>query len=272
MNQEDVKKMPIACPRHSPCIEMAYMDCGAGETVILIHGLGGRSWSWRRQTEELAEACRVIAMDLRGHGQSSHRTEEAVTIRSLAEDIITFLRALGVKKGHFCGHSLGGLIVLEIFARAGAMMQSLVLANTTAFFPPPGILEEFLSHFDRLDMPAWARFIAPRLLRPGAPASLTEEVVETISATSRAAYRQALIAVFQSDYRWLLPLIDLPTLILAGEEDQATPWGYALYLKSMIRNSSLQVVPESGHLSHQENPQEFNRWLRLHLLECGISR
>jgi pimeloyl-ACP methyl ester carboxylesterase len=95
--------------------------------------------------------------------------------------------------------------------------------------------------------------------------------VETISATSRAVYRQALIAAFQADYRWLLPFIDLPTLILVGEEDRATPWGYARYFQNQIRNSSLQVVPKAGHLTYQENPQEFNRQLRAHLKGCEMS-
>lgn len=265
---ENIRKMPLDCPRHRPCIEMAYTDQGAGEALVLIHGLGGSSRSWRAQTSELAQTCRVIAVDLRGHGQTGYRLEEAVSIRSLAEDVLALLRQLGIRKGHFCGHSLGGMIVLEIFARSGPMMQSLILANTAAFFPPPNILEEFLTIFDQLDMPAWARFIAPRLLRPGAPAALTEEVVETISATSRAAYRQALIAVFRGDYRWLLPLIDLPALIVVGEEDRATPWGYGLYLQKMLKNSSLQVVPEAAHLAHQENPREFNRLLSLHLHRC----
>lgn len=237
----------------------------------MIHGLGGGGRSWRRQIEELSKAYRVIALDLRGHGQSGHRAEEAISIRNLAADVISLLQGLGIEQGHFCGHSLGGMIALEIWVRAGSLMRSLILADTTAFFPPPHMLEEFLRQFDQLDMTGWGRVLAPRLLGRGAPAALTEEVVETIGATSRAVYRQALIAAFQADYRWLLPLIDLPTLILVGEEDRAMPWGYACYLQSRIRNSSLQVVPQAGHLSHQENPQEFNRQMELHLKRVGDS-
>jgi 3-oxoadipate enol-lactonase len=266
------KKLPIDCSRHSPCIELAYTDRGAGEALILVHGLGGSGWSWHQQIEELSEGYRVIAMDLRGHGQSGHRAEETITIRTFADDVIALLQLLGIEEGHFCGHSLGGIIVLEIFVRSGSLMQSLILADTTAFFPSPHILGEFLSRFDHLDMPAWARFMATRLLRRGAPAALTEEVVETMSATSRAVYRQALIAAFQADYRWLLPLIDLPTLVLVGDEDRAMPWGYARYLQSQIRNSSLQVVPKAGHLSHQENPREVNRQLGLHLKRVRDSK
>jgi pimeloyl-ACP methyl ester carboxylesterase len=266
------KKISIDCTGHSPCIDLenpgidlAYDERGAGETLILIHGLDGGGWSWRRQIAELSKAYRVIAMDLPGHGQSGHRADGTINIRAFADAVIALLQALGVEQGHFCGHCLGGMIILEIFVRYRSLMQSLILADTTAFFPPPQILGDFLGCFDHLDMPSWARFMAPRLLRRGAPAALIEEVEEDISAASRAVYRQALIAAFQADYRWILPAIDLPTSILVGEMDQATPWGYARYLESQIKNSSLWVVPNAAHLAHRENPQEFNRLLGLHL-------
>jgi pimeloyl-ACP methyl ester carboxylesterase len=266
------QKLPIDCFRHSPCIELAYTEAGSGEALILIHGLGGNAWSWRQQLEALSQDYRVIAMDLRGHGTSGYRSEEAVNIRTLAADVIALVQGLGINQGHFGGHSLGGIIALEIWVRAASLMQSLVLANTTAFFPPPHMLEEFLRLFDQLDMSAWARFMAPRLLRRGAPPVLADEVREMIAATPRAVDRQALIASFAADYRWMVPLIDLPTLILVGEEDQATPVGYARYLAGRIRNSVLQVVPEAAHLTPREQPEEFNRQLRLHLKNCELQR
>jgi 3-oxoadipate enol-lactonase len=265
MNLPLTQKILIDCFQHSPCIDLAYTEVGTGEALVLIHGLGGNAWSWHRQLEALSHHYRVIALDLRGHGQSGYRAEEALTIRTLAADVIALVQALGLEQAHFCGHSLGGVLTLEIWVRAPSLMKSLVLADTTAFFPPPSMLEEFLRLFDRLDMSAWARFMAPRLLRPHAPAALTEEVVEMIAATPRTVYRQALIATFLADYRWMLPLIDLPTLILVGALDQATPVGYARYLASRIQNSALQVVPEAAHLAPREQPEEFNRQVLLHL-------
>jgi 3-oxoadipate enol-lactonase len=272
LNRQFAKKIAIDCSRHSPCIELAYVDRGAGEGLILIHGLDGSGWSWHQQIEELSKAYRVIAMDLRGLGQSGYRTEESINIRAFADDVIALLQTLGIEQAHFCGHCLGGMIILEIFIRACAFMQSLILADTTAFFPPPQIFGKFMRRFDQLDMPAWARFMAPRLLRRGAPVALMEEVVKAISSSSRDVYRQTLIAAFQADYRWLLPLIDLPTLVLVGDADRATPWGYARYLQSQIRNSALQVVPNAAHLAHRENPQEYNRQLGLHLKRVRDSK
>ncbi len=89
-----------------------------------------------------------------------------------------------------------------------------------------------------------------------------------LAANRRALYRAGLIATFDSDYRWVLPLIDLPTLILVGEEDQATPIGYAEYLQAHIRGAVLQVIPHAAHLASLENPAAFNRQLSTHLQSC----
>ncbi len=260
--------MPIDCPRHSPCLDLAYTDSGTGEALILIHGLGANAWSWREQLEELSQAYRVVALDLRGHGNSGHRPEEAISIRAFADDIIALAKGLGLERAHICGNSLGGMIALELWVRCPSLMKSLILADTTAFFPPPHMLAEFLRLFDQMDMAAWAQFMAPRLLRRGAPAGLQEEVVQVITATTRAVYRQGLVAAFLADYRWALPTMDIPTLILVGEEDQATPVGYARYLESQIRGSELRVVANAAHLTHRENPPEFNRQLQEHLESC----
>ena len=76
-------KMPIDCPVHAPCIELNYYDQGSGEPLVLIHGLGGKAASWRFQLEALSNNYRVLAMDLRGHGQSEYRTAEPICIPAL---------------------------------------------------------------------------------------------------------------------------------------------------------------------------------------------
>jgi pimeloyl-ACP methyl ester carboxylesterase len=246
---------------------MAYYDGGAGETLVLIHGLGANAAGWVEQIEELSTSYRVVAMDLRGHGGSGHRPEEPATIRAYADDIAALLKGLRVDRAHVCGNSLGGMIVLELYVRWPSLMKSLILVDTTAFFPPPNMMEDFLRFFDHLDMRAWARFMTPRLLRHESLASLEDELVQTMAATSRAVYRQGLMAAFQADYRWMLPSVDIPALILVGDEDQATPIGYSRFLQGQIKGSVIQIVPEAAHLPHRENPRAFNRILRSHLEE-----
>ena len=239
------QRVPIDCLLHSPCIEMQYYDQGAGETLILIHGLGAAKESWRFQIEALSQDYRVIALDLRGHGQSGYRVEEPLTIRALADDVTALMNKLGLKEAHFCGLSMGGMIALEIFIRYNLRVKSLILASTTAFFPSPSRLDDFVQLCDSMSMTEWAQLFTLFILR-----------------------REALIAAFSIDYRWMLPLIDVPTLILVGADDQLTPIGYAKYLKAYIKNSGLQMIPQAAHLTNLENPAEFNRHILAHLQKC----
>lgn len=261
-------RIPISCLCHHPCIELSYLEQGAGEALILIHGLGANADSWRPQVDALAKNYRVIAMDLRGHGQSGFRAEEPITVRALADDVAALIQNLGVERAHFCGISMGGMIALEIFVRYGGQVSSLILADTTAFFPPPQAREELLRHFDHLEMAEWGQAMALRVLRRGAPPEQRQEVAHMLAANRRAVYRQGLLATFESDYRWVLPQVNLPTLILVGEEDQATPVGYAGYLHKHIQGSVLQVISQAGHFANLENPAAFNWQVCAHLKRC----
>jgi pimeloyl-ACP methyl ester carboxylesterase len=264
-------KISISCVCHSPCIDLSYIESGTGEPLVLIHGLGANADSWRLQVEALSVNYRVIAMDLRGHGQSGFRTEEPLTMRAFADDIVDLIKNLGVEQAHFCGISMGGTIGLEIFVRYGLQVQSLILADTTAFFPPPQAQQELLNHFDSMSMEEWGRVMTRRMLRRGAPADQMQEIGRMLAGNRRGPYRQGLIASFAGDYRWMLPQIDLPTLILVGEEDQATPFGYAQYLHKNIKDSVLQVISQAGHLANLENPGEFNWRVGAHLKRCSGS-
>jgi 3-oxoadipate enol-lactonase len=261
-------RIPINCVCHSPCLELSYFEHGAGEALVLIHGLGGTADSWRSQVEALSGNYRVIALDLRGHGQSGFRIDEPLTMRTLATDVMALIKHLGIEQAHFCGVSMGGMIALEIFVRYGLRVQSLILGDTTAFFPPPRARQELLAHFDNLNMGEWGPWLTPRLLRRGAPEEMRREVAHMLAANRRTPYRQGLIATFDADYRWVLPQIEVPTLILVGEEDQATPFAYAKYLHKNIKHSVFQVISQAGHCANLENSGEFNWRVCAHLKRC----
>jgi 3-oxoadipate enol-lactonase len=259
------RRIPIDCSFHAPCIELNYYDAGFGEPVVLIHGLGENLDSWLPQIEALSGAYRVIALDLRGHGQSGHREEEPITLKRFADDICFLMKRLALDKAHFCGLSMGGLIALEMFLRYKSLIKSLILADTSPILPPAPMLAERLGLLDSMELNDWGKILAVLTLRPGAPLELRQKVAQMFAQNRRSPYRQALITTFTSDFSWLLPLIDVPTLVLVGEADQVTPIGCALFLQNHIKNSVLRVISGAAHLSNLENPGEFNRALREHL-------
>jgi 3-oxoadipate enol-lactonase len=258
-------RLPINCLFHSPCVELSYYDQGSGDTVIFIHGLGANAASWRKQMFDLIPDYRVIAMDLRSHGQSGYRADEAITLKALADDIINLMMNLDLNQAHFCGLSMGGSIALEIFMRYRSKIKSLTLADSAPFYPPPALLQQRLQLLESMEMADWGRLVALLTLRREASYEEREEVAQMFAANRRVPYRQALIATFNSNYNWLLPLIDVPTLIMIGEEDQVTPIGLAMHLHMHIKGSVLRVIPGAAHLSNLENPAEFNRHLKEHL-------
>ena len=261
-------RVPINCPCHSPCIELHYMEQGSGEALILIHGLGANADNWRPQMDALSNHYRVIAVDLRGHGQSGFRVEEPITVRAFADDVMALVKHLGIDQAHFGGISLGGMIALEIFVRYGLQVKSLILADTTAWFPPPSARQELLGLFDRLEMAEWGNLMAGRVLRREAPPDQRQAIARMLGANRRASYRPGLIATFESDYRWVLPQIDLPTLILVGKEDQATPLSYVRYLHKAVKGSVLKIISKAAHFSNLENPAAFNWQVQAHLKRC----
>jgi 3-oxoadipate enol-lactonase len=258
-------RLPINCLFHSPCVELSYYDQGSGDTVIFINGLGANAASWRKQMFDLIPDYRVIAMDLRGHGQSGYRADEAITLKALADDIINLMMNLDLNQAHFCGLSMGGSIALEIFMRYRSKIKSLTLADSAPFYPPPTLLQQRLQLLESMEMADWGRLVALLTLRREASYEEREEVAQMFAANRRVPYRQALIATFNSNYNWLLPLINVPTLIMIGEEDQVTPIGLAMHLHMHIKGSVLRVIPGAAHLSNLENPAEFNRHLKEHL-------
>jgi 3-oxoadipate enol-lactonase len=264
------RKIALPCSFHDPCLELNYYDAGAGEAIILVHGLGEEGLSWRLQIQEFSRHYRVIAPDLRGHGASGHRDEEVITLKRFADDIIALARHLEIGQAHFCGLSLGGLVVLEIFCRSPNLVKSIILADTAVFFPPPDPLEERLRLLDRLGLIAWAKLAPNIYLRPGAPPAQKAEVAAMVGRNRLTPYRQSIVATFTADYRWLLPLIDVPALILVGEEDQIVSSGIARYTHRAIPGSTLRVIPQAGHLTNLENPSAFATEVLAHLARCHI--
>jgi len=242
-------------------IELYYEDRGKGPVLVFVHGLGENSNSWKYQMEFFEKTFRVIAMDLRGHGKSADG-EEPITMTLFADDVLALLEGLGIKKAHFVGHSMGGLINQEIAAHHGSSMQTMVLSDAAGFYPPPfGTtgLEERLRRIDTMSMDDVAQAIVDVACCPTAPAAIKAEVKEMFAANRKVPYRQATIATLKADYRPYHSQMTMPTLLLVGQYDQTTPLSYAQFLNAAIPGSKLQIIPGAAHMTKLENPTAYNR-------------
>ncbi|MBK8586022.1 MAG: alpha/beta fold hydrolase [Bacteroidetes bacterium] len=247
---------------------ICYDDFGTSEIpIIFIHGFPFNKETWQPQVEFLRARHRVIAYDIRGFGKSTSGKEES-SIGLFADDLIDFMDALQIKKAIVCGLSMGGYILLNAAHRYPERFEGLVLCDTQC---NPDTAEGREKRFDSI------KKIEAEGLGDYADASvknlfckntfdtnkkLVSDIHETILTTSPSAISATLSALAnRSDTCPILSEISLMTLIICGKEDVITPPAKAEILNTGIKNSSLVIIEEAGHLSNLEQVDEFNHAL-----------
>jgi 3-oxoadipate enol-lactonase len=164
---------------------------------------------------------------------------------------------LGIAYAHICGLSLGGVIAIAMHALAPERCRSLILADTFAVHPDGrGIYDRSVA--GSADMRAFAEARADFLLAQPADPAVRSEVIETMSKIDPAAYRIGAEAVWLADQRERVRAIDVPTLIICGDQDKPTPPALSEELHAIIPNSRLEIIAGAGHLTNLEKPAEFN--------------
>ena len=166
--------------------------------------------------------------------------------------------SLGIGQAHICGLSLGGVIAIAMHAAAADRCKSLTLADSFAVHPDGrGIYERSLAGSCNLRAMAEAR--VEFLLAAEALDDVRREVVETMAKIDPAAYRIGAEAVWLADQTGRAAKIDVPTLVIVGEEDRATPRGLSKELAALIAGAKLETIPGAGHITNLERPAEFDR-------------
>lgn len=252
-------------------LSVAFERSGEGPPVVLLHGLLSDSRSWRPQLESLSIDFTVVAWDAPGCGGSSD-PPESFRMPDYADSLAVFIEALGLGRPHVIGLSFGAALALELYRRHPALPATLVLASAYAGWAgslPAAVVAERLEGCLREAelppeqfVPGWI----PGLLTDRAPAEMIDEVVAIMSEFHPVGFRAMAHALAEADLREVLPNIDVPTLLLYGDEDRRSPIPVAEELHSRIRGSSLVVMPEVGHLSNVEAADRFSAEVRDFLL------
>jgi len=240
-----------------------YETAGEGLPLVLLHGIGSNSRSWRRQLAGLCSDFKVIAWDAPGYGQSSDPAGKP-SMRFYADRLRGLLDALDLPRIFLLGHSTGGVVAQE-FCRANAgAVAKLILADTSKR-GSKSKLEERLRMIRTMTPAQLAAERGPRLLSPSAPQSLVREVVSIMSEVRPAGYEFAAIALAESDTQDVLRDLRIPTLLIWGAEDEITPvWD------EVPPGARLEVIPKAGHLCYAEQPEKFNDIVRRFLEDIRL--
>ena len=232
-------------------MKVAYRRAGHGASVLLIHGVGGDSRTWHPIAGRLRRQFDLIAMDVRGHGESD-LIEGPVDAHDLARDALQGLDQARVARGAVVGFSLGGAIAQALTLDHPERVSQLALIGTVAGRTP----EEQAKARERI-----------RLVEEHGTAAIAEanrerwftdefrrmypEVVERRVAQVKACHGPSYLHAFRvfatADFADRLNEIDVPTLIITGEHDLAATGRMAHLMGSRIRNAEVHVLPGLRH-------------------------
>jgi 3-oxoadipate enol-lactonase len=241
---------------------LAHLDVGHGLPVVLLHAFPLNRSMWEAQMAALLGECRCIAPDLRGFGDSP--STGPYSMDRYADDVAALLDALRIEKSVICGLSMGGYVALALWRRHPSRIRGLVLADTRA---AADTLDGAAKRIELIELarqegvPAVVERQLPGLLGKSTREKHPDlmERIRSMVRTNVEGVTGALEAMrTRPDSTRLLPTIDVPTLIVVGEEDAITPVKEARAMHAAIPNSRLEVVPEAGHLSNLERPAAFN--------------
>jgi pimeloyl-ACP methyl ester carboxylesterase len=186
----------------------------------------------------------------------------------LADRAVDLLDELRIDQAHVLGVSMGGVVAQLVFHRHRGRVRSLILVDTN---PGGGALPEpersmrvhqRLESLERLGARGMAEQRAPALVGPNAPAELIAELVDIMAEVRPAGYNGAAIALGTTDLTSRLSTIDIPTLVIHGEHDAVVPLETARSVAETIPGARLEVIPNAGHVSNQEQPDLFNTVIR----------
>jgi 3-oxoadipate enol-lactonase len=243
-----------------------YLDTGgAGTPVLLVHAFPLRAQMWEPQMESLGDRWRFVAPDLMGFGASDAPEDPSgYSVDSFADDLKAVLDELGIDRVVLAGLSLGGYVALAFLRKYRSVVSALVLADTRAEGDAPEAIEK------RTNQQGLVREQGPGALTDGLIGALLGEPtrekkpdvvanVRTLMENPAAGYVGALEAMKgRPDSTPDLTSIDVPTLIVVGENDTLTPPELSRKMHEHIGGSRLVVIPEAGHLSNLEAPEAFN--------------
>ena len=244
-------------------VEIGYNDVGTGVPVAFLHGFPHNRTLWSPQVSALVDRARCLAPDLRGFGESSKHGP--FTVDQYADDVAMLLRGLGIERAVVAGLSMGGYVAFALWRRHRSLVRGLVLADTRAGADTDETRNKRRALID-VARTRGAGAVADgqitgmlgKTTREKRPALIDEvhRMLESAPVEGIVGALEAMIA--RVDSTDTLATIDVPTLVVVGDEDVLTPPGEAEILHAGIRGSRLEVIEHAGHVSNMERPAAFN--------------
>jgi 3-oxoadipate enol-lactonase len=242
---------------------------GSGEPILFVHAFPLNGGLWDQQLASLPPSWQGIAPDLRGFGRSITSGSGPQTMDLLADDLVALLDHLGLKHAVICGLSMGGYVAFSLYRRYPSRVRALILCSTR----PGADSEEGKKNRAALaakvraeGVRAVVEAMLPKMLSEQTRASqpnLVNFVQQLIHSSQPESIARTLEGMaVRDDSQDLVPKIEVPTLIVHGEDDAIIPPGEAQLMTRGIRGARIKIMPQVGHLPNLEAAAEFNRFMK----------
>lgn len=246
-------------------IDIHYTSTGEGPCIVFSHSLACNGGEWDEQVPELSKRFKVVCVDTRGHGMTSAPAGD-YSLDQLADDLKGLLDTLNIKKPHFCGLSMGGMIGQAAALKYPGIFKTLTLADTTSRYAPEAksLWEGRIKTAREQGMGAIVQGTLERWLtesfRKSNPAR-TEQIAGYIRSTPVDGYAGCIAAISKIDATDRLKEIRSPALVICGEQDAGTPPAMSHAINKAMPGSELVLIPDAAHLSNVDQPAAFTRTL-----------
>jgi 3-oxoadipate enol-lactonase len=228
-------------------------------SIMFSNSLGTNLHMWDAQAKALNGRYRVIRYDQRGHGKSD-APGGPYSIERLGRDVLAILDALEIPRVDFCGLSMGGMTGMWLARTAPDRFGKMIFANTAPKSQTPDAWNMRIASVKAKGMSAIADTVLAiwftKEYREKEP-DVVVRMREMIVANDPVGYVGCCAAVRDMDQRWAIASIKLPSLIIAGRGDNATPLKESEFMQSRISGSEL-VALDAGHISAVEQSAAFN--------------
>jgi 3-oxoadipate enol-lactonase len=238
---------------------MHFTDQGAKDAPVILfaNSLGTDLRMWQGVTEQLPYRC--IGFDKRGHGLSATPSADW-TVEDIAADALALLDHLNIDKAVIAGCSVGGMMAIAFGIHHPARARALVLSNTAAKIGTPDSWQTRIDAVQTHGLASIADLILDRWFPKSFRASNAALPWQTmLLRADPIGYVQTCRALSQADFRAGLATLTLPTLLIAGSEDQSTPPALVAETAALIANAQLVELKGSGHIPAIDAPEATAR-------------
>lgn len=235
--------------------KLFFYESGDGFPVVFIHGFCESNSIWKSLTEALSDEFRIICPDLPGFGQSL-LPDNDFSLSEIGDELVSWLKSLGINKCIVIGHSLGGYISLEILRKHHDFIKGIGLFNSSAFEDPLDKKEnrnKLIEFIHAHGVEPFLKTFVPSLFYPKTAEKHKKTITsirdEGLSIKQESVIKYAVAMRDRGDSQDLLKLYHERILLISGEFDQNIPLAKSKEMAKILDNENSYIIPNSAHMS-----------------------